>query len=113
MRRIIIALIGLALLFAVPGCGEDEGEGGGEDAPVEAPEATEGNSPESDLYDTAYDAARTSCADDGVEALASALGVEASPETVAEAYAKDVADPGDAQDGSRDGCLAGFEDSPE
>jgi hypothetical protein len=102
--RATLILVALALgATGASGCGGDDdggqnGDGGGNgDRPLEV-----------DQYEVAYDAARTSCAADGVQRLASEFGVEATPEAVAEAYAEEVSTPGEAQDGSRDGCLDGL-----
>lgn len=91
----------IVVLVVAAGCG-GEGEDGGRNNdpdPGEAQSAKE--------QDPAYDAARISCAEDGVEKLARALGVEATADTVAEAYAEEVSTP-NFQDASREGCLAGL-----
>jgi hypothetical protein len=89
----------------VVGCGGDDGNGGGSQ---NGGDGNGGRPLEVDQYEVAYDAARISCAEDGIQRLARELGADPTPAAVADAYAQELSTPGDAQDGSRDGCLAGL-----
>jgi hypothetical protein len=66
----------------VVGCGGDDGNGGGSQ---NGGDGNGGRPLEVDQYEVAYDAARISCAEDGIQRLARELGADPTPAAVADA----------------------------